>query len=240
MGTTSDGLEQAMTFDSIKLSPQKEIVRTFYKDMWDHAAIDLIPAIFHEDFTFRGSLGPVLVGHDAFADYVRWVTRHPNFHLLSIVVRNAEVGGPQAPALADLIAAAEQAALGDDAQRDAHLAAWAEAYRAFNANANRTPCSAAALLKRIRKDRSLPRIYPLVDAYNAVSVLYGVPVGGEDLDHYQGLPRLLIATGAEPFDTVQRGEPVTEHPEPKAKSSGATTPESPAAAGTGGRGGGLW
>ncbi|MER8608072.1 phenylalanine--tRNA ligase beta subunit-related protein [Mesorhizobium sp. M1233] len=140
--------------------------------------------------------------------------RHPNFHLLSIVVRNAEVSVPAAPALADVIAAAEQAALGEDAQRDAHLAAWAEAYGAFGAKANRTPCSAAALLKRIRKDGSLPRIFPLVDAYNAISVLYGVPVGGEDLDHYQGLPRLLIATGAEPFDTVQQGEPVTEHPEP--------------------------
>ncbi|MER8849922.1 phenylalanine--tRNA ligase beta subunit-related protein [Mesorhizobium australicum] len=78
----------------------------------------------------------------------------------------------QGPALADAIAAAEQAALG-------------QAYRAFGDNANRTPCSVAALLKRIRKDGSLPRISPLVDAYNAVSVLYGVPVGGEEVDHYQ-------------------------------------------------------
>ncbi|WP_352885263.1 hypothetical protein [Mesorhizobium sp. M0910] len=31
-----------------------------------------------------------------------------------------------------------------------------------------------------------PRISPLVDAYNAVSVLYGLPIGGEDLDLYQG------------------------------------------------------
>ncbi|MER8427308.1 phenylalanine--tRNA ligase beta subunit-related protein [Mesorhizobium sp. M1405] len=38
----------------------------------------------------------------------------------------------------------------------------------------------------MRKDGSLPRISPLVDAYNAVSVLYGVPIGGEDLDLYQG------------------------------------------------------
>lgn len=74
MRTALDEIEKAMTFDGIELSPQKEIVRAFYKEMWDHAAIDLIPTIFHEDFTFRGSLGPVLVGHEAFADYVRWVT----------------------------------------------------------------------------------------------------------------------------------------------------------------------
>ncbi|MER8394977.1 phenylalanine--tRNA ligase beta subunit-related protein [Mesorhizobium sp. M1340] len=140
--------------------------------------------------------------------------RYPDFHLISNVVRNAEIDVPDAQALNDTIAAAEQAALRDDAQRDAHLAAWAVAYEAFGTKANRTPCSAAALLKRVRKDGSLPRISPLVDAYNAVSVLYGVPIGGEDLDLYQGVPRLLIAKGAEPFDTIQQGEMVTEHPEP--------------------------
>ncbi|MES0213739.1 phenylalanine--tRNA ligase beta subunit-related protein [Mesorhizobium sp. M0028] len=114
----------------------------------------------------------------------------------------------------DTIAAAEQAALRYDAQRDARPAAWAVAYEAFGTKANRTPCSAAALLKRVRKDGSLPRISPLVDAYNAVSVLYGVPIGGEDLDLYQGVPRLLIARGAEPFDTIEQGEMATEHPEP--------------------------
>jgi predicted ester cyclase len=56
------------------LSAQKELVRIFYKEMWDHADKTLIPRIFHPDFTFRGSLGPVLVGHDQFAGYVDFVT----------------------------------------------------------------------------------------------------------------------------------------------------------------------
>jgi predicted ester cyclase len=50
------------------LSRHKEIVRVFYKDMWDHGDKTLIPSIFHHDFTFRGSLGPVLRGHEQFAD----------------------------------------------------------------------------------------------------------------------------------------------------------------------------
>jgi SnoaL-like domain len=66
--------EAAMALDGLLLSPQKEIVRAFYKDMWDHADKSLIPKIFHEGFTFRGSLGPKLVGHDQFAGYVDWVT----------------------------------------------------------------------------------------------------------------------------------------------------------------------
>ncbi|WP_407185139.1 ester cyclase [Bradyrhizobium centrosematis] len=68
------GLEPSMELDPNKLTPQKELVRKFYKDMWDHADLTLIPDIFHADFTFRGSLGPVLVGHAQFADYVGWVT----------------------------------------------------------------------------------------------------------------------------------------------------------------------
>lgn len=66
--------EPALTFDGVRLSPQKEIVRAFYKNMWDHADKSLIPTIFHPDFTFRGSLGPVLTGHDQFAGYVDLVT----------------------------------------------------------------------------------------------------------------------------------------------------------------------
>jgi predicted ester cyclase len=56
-------------------TPQKEAVRVFYKEMWDRADKSLIPILFHADFTFRGSLGPVLVGHDQFAGYVDMVTR---------------------------------------------------------------------------------------------------------------------------------------------------------------------
>lgn len=56
------------------LSPYKRVVHSFYKEMWDHADKSLIPAIFHEGFTFRGSLGPVLTGHAEFAGYVDLVT----------------------------------------------------------------------------------------------------------------------------------------------------------------------
>jgi predicted ester cyclase len=66
--------EHPINFEGIILSPQKEIVRVFYKEMWDRADKSLIPNIFHPDFTFRGSLGPELVGHAQFAGYVDWVT----------------------------------------------------------------------------------------------------------------------------------------------------------------------
>lgn len=66
--------EPALIFDGVTLSPHKETVRVFYEEMWDRADKSVIPKIFHEGFTFRGSLGPTLVGHEQFGGYVDWVT----------------------------------------------------------------------------------------------------------------------------------------------------------------------
>lgn len=46
------------------MSHQIAVVIGFCKQMWDRADKSLIPFIFHPDFTFRGWLGPVLVGHE--------------------------------------------------------------------------------------------------------------------------------------------------------------------------------
>jgi predicted ester cyclase len=83
-------------YDLAALTPQKEIVRAFYKDMWDHADKSLVPSIFHHDFTFRGSLGPALVGHDQFAGYVDMVTTalgNYTSDILDLVEEGAKVFG---------------------------------------------------------------------------------------------------------------------------------------------------
>lgn len=72
-GTLPD--ETELDLSPGRLSARKNVVRSFYKDLWDKADLSLIPAIFHEDFTFRGSLGPVLKGHRQFGDYVTWLTQ---------------------------------------------------------------------------------------------------------------------------------------------------------------------
>jgi len=66
--------EPALDLSRVTLSRRKELVRVFYKEMWDHADTALVPHIFHPDFTFRGSLGPQLVGHQQFIGYVEFVT----------------------------------------------------------------------------------------------------------------------------------------------------------------------
>ncbi len=92
-----------------------------------------------------------------------------------------------------------------------HVAAWRDAYRAFGAKPQRTRNSLEALVRRAAS--GLPRVNPLTDIYNAISVLHQVPLGGEDMTAYVGAPRLVRATGAERFDTVADGNPVVEHPD---------------------------
>ncbi len=113
------------------------------------------------------------------------------------------------------LAQACQQMLNDDVPwAENHLAAWDEVFKAFGAKPKRTPCSASALRKRVMRDGSLPPLDPVVDIYNAISIRYAIPVGGENLAAYSGAPRLTLADGSEPFDTVKEGEPVVENPEP--------------------------
>ncbi len=139
----------------------------------------------------------------------------PDYRAMLLAV-DGIVPGPSDQASDALLQAAEAAAA--EALRDRpveqlpHVAAWREAYRAFGAKPQRTRNSLEALLRRAAS--GLPRVNRLTDLYNAVSVLHQLPLGGEDLTRYSGAPRLVRATGAEPFDTVAGGIAVTEHPDP--------------------------
>lgn len=137
----------------------------------------------------------------------------PGFRALSIQVEAAPITQPEvAPAA---LARACQQMLNDDLPwAENHLAAWDEVFKAFGAKPKRTPCSASALRKRVMRDGSLPPLDPVVDIYNAISIRYAIPVGGENLAAYSGAPRLTLADGSEPFDTFKEGEPVVENPEP--------------------------
>jgi len=131
--------------------------------------------------------------------------RYPEYRALSVVVRkfqpDTRIAGPGLPELRPPAWMAE------------HLEAWRGAFRAFGANPKKSPCSVEALWKRMERTGSLPTINPVVDLYNALSIRYGACFGGEDLDRYAGLPRLIRAHGDEPFDTVRDGAPINEHPE---------------------------
>jgi DNA/RNA-binding domain of Phe-tRNA-synthetase-like protein len=127
---------------------------------------------------------------------------------LSIVAEGVQ-NASRHPA-SDEITETVRAAKPGPAWGDAHLDAWRAAYREFGAKPQRTPSSAEALARRIQGDGQLPAINAVVDLYNALSVRFAIPIGGENIAAYVGDPVLKRATGRETFDTVKDGSPCVE------------------------------
>lgn len=140
----------------------------------------------------------------------------PDYRAMLLAVEGL-VPPPGDQVSASLLQAAERSArevLDDRPPEElAKVASWREAYRAFGARPQRTRNSLESLLRRAATGTGLPRVNGLTDLYNAVSVLHLVPVGGEDMNRYEGAPRLVRATGDERFDTAADRAPLVEHPE---------------------------
>lgn len=134
----------------------------------------------------------------------------PDFTALSLVITGA-ANRPSTPE--SLAMLADAVAHLDAAWAEAHLEAWREAYRAFGTKPNRFLPSAEALRKRALRDGEMRPLNAVVDVYNAVSLRFAIPVGGEDARTYIGAPTLCRATGNEPFVTMADGAPKTETPE---------------------------
>lgn len=96
---------------------------------------------------------------------------------------------------------------------DPRIASWHAAYRRFDTNPRRQRPSVDALTRRLGRTGQLPRINPVVDCYNLVSVTHVVPAGAFDLDRVEGD---IVIRFARPDDAfVPLGEPdevETPHP----------------------------
>jgi DNA/RNA-binding domain of Phe-tRNA-synthetase-like protein len=138
----------------------------------------------------------------------------PGFRAFSLRVKR-DPGPPEntavaARALEEAIAIVQA---GQPAWAKSHLDSWANVFRNFGAKPQRTACAAQALRERVLKTGTLGAIDPVVDLYNAISLKYAVPVGGENVSAYRGNPHLVVAAGDEEFDTSKNGEPATEQPD---------------------------
>jgi len=149
----------------------------------------------------------------AWIDPTVWQS-HPDYVALLVTVDGlgGVTDGARGEAALTAAEAATVALLDGRVPEDlAEIAVWRGAFASFGVKPRVARSSVEALLRRCAV--GLPRIEPLTDLYNAVSVLHLVPIGGEDLDGYDGPPRLVVADGTEPFDTVADGQPVVQHAE---------------------------
>jgi len=86
----------------------------------------------------------------------------------------------------------------DEFSSNPAIAVWRAAFQQFKTKKG-ARASIEALLKRVHNGGTLGTINPLVDIYNSISLRYGLPCGGEDIDAFSGDLRLMTADGTEPF-----------------------------------------
>ncbi len=92
------------------------------------------------------------------------------------------------------------------------ISEWRKVYKSFGEKKARS--SIEALIRRTVNGNEIPRINPLVDIYNMISIKYELPCGGENLDKVDGDIVLGFASGNEKFvelgsseeETVNEGE----------------------------------
>lgn len=82
---------------------------------------------------------------------------------------------------------------------------WRAAYQKFKTKKG-ARCSIENLLKRVLKGNPVGSITPSVDLYNAISLKYALPVGGEDLDAFVGDLRLGLTEGGDAFSPLGEDE----------------------------------
>lgn len=78
------------------------------------------------------------------------------------------------------------------------IAIWRDAFQKFKTKKG-VRASIEALLKRVHNGNHIGTINPLVDIYNSISLSYGLPCGGEDIDNFAGNIKLTKAIGNEEF-----------------------------------------
>ena len=91
------------------------------------------------------------------------------------------------------------------------IQAWRRAFAQMGLKPTQYRCASESLLRRFRKEGSLPRLHPLVDLCNAVSLAFATPVAVFDAARVAWPLEVRYAAGDEDYLTFG-GD--TEHPAP--------------------------
>jgi len=90
------------------------------------------------------------------------------------------------------------------------IQAWRRAFARMGLKPTQYRCASESLLRRFRKERSLPRIHPLIDLCNALSLAFAIPVAVFDVSKIAEYLEVRYATGDESYVTFSGA---IEHPD---------------------------
>ena len=89
------------------------------------------------------------------------------------------------------------------------IQAWRRAFSTMGLKPTQYRCASESLLRRLRKQGTLPELHPLVDLCNAVSAAFAIPVAAFDISKITGHLQVRYAAGDEDYLTFS-GD--VEHP----------------------------
>ena len=119
---------------------------------------------------------------------------------------------PGASSRADGYADVAKERLAESAESELpEIQAWRRAFAQMGLKPTQYRCASESLLRRFRKEGSLPALHPLVDLCNAISLAFAIPVAVLDAAQITGPLEVRYATGDETYLTFA-GD--TEHPAP--------------------------
>ncbi|GKQ40996.1 B3/4 domain-containing protein [Streptomyces sp. A012304] len=144
------------------------------------------------------------------ADAVR--RDHPGLVAGALYADGVDATAEVAPRVTEYISRAlDRLAVGGESGF-AEVLAWRRAFARMGLRPTQYRCASESLLRRLRREGSLPRIHPVVDLCNAISAAYAIPVAALDADRIAGpLLEVRPARGDERYTAFGGG---TEHPAP--------------------------
>lgn len=105
--------------------------------------------------------------------------------------------------------AQERLAAGSESELP-EIQAWRRTFSKMGLKPTKYRCASESLLRRFRKEGELPRIHPLIDLCNAVSLAFAIPIAVLDRSQIVDGVEVRYASGDERYETFS-GE--TEHPD---------------------------
>jgi DNA/RNA-binding domain of Phe-tRNA-synthetase-like protein len=91
------------------------------------------------------------------------------------------------------------------------IQAWRRTFSKMDLKPTQYRCASESLLRRFKKERSLPHIHPLIDLCNAVSLAFAIPVAVFDVSRIGAYLEVRYASGGESYETFGGG---VENPQP--------------------------
>lgn len=136
--------------------------------------------------------------HFSHADAI-WVA-HPELAAIAIQVDgiSADAAGP-VEAIAALYDRARMRLAAQAEGEFPEIQAWRRAFSRMGLKPTQYRCAAESLLRRFRKEGELPALHPLVDACNAVSLAFAIPIAVFDLAQVAGSLQVRPAVGDERY-----------------------------------------